>query len=348
MIRRRRAAALVASVARVVLLVLVAATARAQSISIGIATIADSISPAPVMLVQAITPPDQTGATITLELAAEGQFRAPFLVRSASGSSASFVVDQLLPERTVVFFRARLLDQAGTVIAESVISRRVRSWLRLVSPTRATNDVLFSRQPQFVWSSPAITLPPGPWQYSVVVINTASGVATAPQTVNDTTFVPSFQLDACTSFRWQVTARAVNGDATSQTTVTSPGTFVIQTPDCPTATIFYQNFPNPFGRGTPQSVTCFWFDLARTAAVKLTVYDIRLREVRHVVPGRLPSQLVAGAYGRQNDANQSGCDGTLSWDGRDDAGRDVPPGVYVAVFDADGIHSVKKIVYRGP
>ncbi|MFI5228790.1 MAG: hypothetical protein ACHQWU_06960 [Gemmatimonadales bacterium] len=340
----RRAAAILAGAA---IVALGAQRGSAQGISIEIAATADSISPAPVMVVNASAlPPAGQQATVTLELSTEGQFRSPFLVRSATGNTATFLVDRLLPERTRIFFRARLLDASGNVIAESVISHPVRSWLRLVDPIRATNDVLFTDQPRFVWSSPAITLPPGPWQYVITVTNSATNVPALALTVNDTVFVPS-PLDACTSYRWSVRAIAVNGDASEQVDVAAPGTFVIQTAACPTATIFYQNFPNPFGRGARQPVTCFWFDLARTASVKLTIYDLRLREVKHLVPGPLGSTLPAGAYGRQNDVSQSGCDARLSWDGRDDAGHTVPPGVYVAVFDADGVHTVKKILFKG-
>jgi len=340
----RRAAAFLAGAA---LVGLAAARASAQAITINIASIADSISPAPVMLVNATTlPPGGEQATVTLELSTESQFRSPFLVRSAVGNTGTFLVDQLLPEHTRIFFRARLLDSGGDVVAETVTSHPVRSWLRLVQPIRTTNDVLFTDQPRFIWSSPAITLPPGPWQYVITVTNTATNTPAFSITVNDTVFVPS-PLDACTSYRWSVHATAVNGNAQSQVDASSPGTFVIQTAACPTATIFYQNFPNPFGRGARQAVTCFWFDLARTAQVKLTIYDLRLREVKHIVPGALGGTLPAGAYGRQNDASQSGCDARLAWDGRDDTGRIVPAGVYVAVFDADGVHTVKKILFKG-
>lgn len=346
MISRRRAAVLFAGAT---LLSVGAAALPAQSVSIDIATFSDSISPAPVMLVQA-TPlaPELQPSTITLELATERQFRAPFLVLSGSGNSASFLVDSLLAQQSVVFFRARLIDKNGSVQAEQIVSHPVRSWLRLVAPIRASNDVLFTNEPQFVWSSPAITLPPGPWQYQLTVTNTATGVPEFSVGVSDTVFTPSTPLQACTSYQWHVQATAVNGNANSQLAVNAPGTFVIQTADCPTATIFYQNFPNPFGRGALQPVTCFWFDLARTATVKLTIYDLRLRVVRHIVPGPLGTELGAGAYGRQGDGSQGGCDARLSWDGKDDAGRVVPPGVYVAVFDADGVHSVKKMIFQGP
>lgn len=322
-----------------------ASRASAQSVSVALAVVNDSISPAPQILVQATPgPPDLGPYTVTLELALEPAFRAPIVVRSSSDLSASFQLDSLLPERTTVFFRARVFDRLGN-FHENVRSFPVRSWLRLVSPTRTVNDVLFTRQPTFVWSSPAVTLPPGPWTYQVTVTNTATGRGER-HSLSDTTFVPTVPLEACTSYRWSVHAQAINGPPSNQITLNSPGTFVIQTSDCPTATFFYQNFPNPFGRGLLAN-TCLWFDLAHRATVSLDVYDLRGRHVRTIVPGVLPAQLDSGAYGRQSGTD-GGCDGSLQWDGRDATGRNVPAGVYIAVFKADGLRSTIKILYKGP
>ncbi len=314
------------------------------SVSVSMATVNDSISPAPQILVQGTPGPPSLGPySITLEVALEPQFRAPIVARASSSLSASFQVDSLLPERTVVYFRARILDHQGNA-QEQVVSFPVRSWLRLVSPTRSVNDVLFTRQPTFSWSSPPVTLPPGPWTYLLTITNTANSQA-IQYSANDTSFVPPTPLEACTSYRWSVRAQMVNGPPSDQVTATSPASFVIQTADCPTATFFYQNFPNPFGRGL-QPNTCFWFDLAHHATVSLTVYDIRGRRVRTIVPGVLPAQLDSGAYGRQNGSD-GGCDARAQWDGRDAAGRPVPPGVYIAIFTADGLRSSIKILYRG-
>jgi hypothetical protein len=69
--------------------------------------------------------------------------------------------------------------------------------------------------------------------------------------------------------------------------------------------------------------------------------------VKRIVPGLLPARLDSGAYGRQSAAAEGGCDARLSWDGTDDRGQPVPPGVYIAVFEVDRFRSTKKIVYRG-
>jgi hypothetical protein len=339
---RRRHAALALVVG---LMAGVASRGIAQSVSVSLVVVNDSISPAPQILVQATPgPPSLAPYNVTLEVALEPLFRAPFLVRASSDLSPSFQVDSLLPERTVVFFRARIFDRFGN-FREKISQFPVRSWLRLVSPTRSVNDVLFTRQPTFTWSSPGVTLPPGPWTYEITITNTANGQINQ-FTANDTTFVPPTPLEACTSYRWSLHARMVNGPPSDQITANSPGTFVIQTKECPTATLFYQNFPNPFGGGL-QPNTCFWFDLAHRANVSLNVYDLRGRHVRTIVPGLLPAQLDSGAYGRQG-GTEGGCDTKTQWDGRDAGGRNAPPGVYIAIFTADGLRSTIKILYRGP
>jgi hypothetical protein len=323
----------------------------AQGISIRfVPTVSDSISPAPSIEVQGTpVPVTSQPSTVTLEASREPLFRAPFLVRSAPGSFATFVVDSLLPERTRIYFRARVIDALGGVREQKVDSFPVRSWLRLVEPVAASNNVVFSDKPRFVWSSPAITLPPGLWQYEITIIDTrTNNPFQGPNRTSDTSYVFPTPLDACTSYKWRVTARAINGGPNDQVTITAPGTFVIQSPECPSLTLFYQNFPNPFGRGALSESTCFWFDLAHRSTVTLTIYDIRLHEVRKIVPAPNGlAQLDSGAYGRQLNS-QSGCDPSFAWDGTDDRRHPVPPGVYIAVFVADGVRSTKKILYKGP
>lgn len=348
LLRRRGALFTLAMLVGAVLLVGVRPL-RAQTVSISFSgSEADSISPAPIVNVIAEqVPPDAQPASITFIASLESQLGAPFFVRSAPGVVAQFQFDKLLPQRTPVFVRAQVLDKFGRLRAERTQRVVVRSWLRITTPPPRGTNVLFTRQPQFAWSSPAITLPPGPWQYVVTITNTALNREIFRKTLSDTTLVPDAPLDACTSYRWSVSAEAVNGGPEAQVTIT-PGTFVIQSADCPKATISYQNFPNPFGRGTLSDKTCFWFDLAHRTTVKLTIYDLRLNETRRLVPGLLPAQLDSGAYGRQAPGEQSGCDPRLVWDGTDDAGHKVPPGVYIAVFEADGRRETKKILYRGP
>ncbi len=80
----------------------------------------------------------------------------------------------------------------------------------------------------------------------------------------------------------------------------------------PAPLVLRPNMPNPFN---PR--TTLRFNLPAPAKVRLTIYDVAGRRVRDLLAGPLPS----GAH----DA---------VWDGRDDAGRDMPSGVYMATIQA--------------
>ncbi len=344
----RRLAALLIGAA----VILGSKTASAQTVTLAISALTgDSTSPAPFMTVTGFTTkPEFAPYSVSLALATEPQFRSPFYARTAPGEFATFTIDSLMPQRTVVYFRARLIDRFGTVVAQAVAQHPVRSWLRLVSPRRGPTTIVETRTPTFVWSSPAITVPPGLWSYDLSVINTQTGHEDFSQPgLSDTSFTFAGPLQANTSYSWQVRARATNSTGAGEVTVSSQGTFVISSPNAPTVTLFYQNFPNPFGQGTRSQLTCLWFDLAHPSRVRLTIYDIRQHPVRHLLPGPFGNNsLPIGGYGRENVDTQTGCDNRLAWDGKDDSGRNVPAGLYLAIFEGDNTRSSIKIVFKGP
>jgi hypothetical protein len=326
----------------------------AQSVTLAISALAgDSTSPAPQMTVTGLPSRLEFGPyTLSLSIANEPQFRNPFFTENADGNVAVFHVDSLMAEHSTAYFRARLIDAFGTVVAEARAQHPVRGWLRLIAPIHGPTTVVPTETPEFVWTSPAISFPPGLWEYELTVINTRTGnPAMGPTIVGDTSYTFPQPLEANTSYTWQVRARAVNSTGKGEARVASPGTFIIGSPNAPTVTLFYQNFPNPFGRGTAQPQTCFWFDLAHPSKVRLTIYDLRQHLVRHVLPGRLGNDVLPiGGYGREADHvdPRSGCDDRITWDGRDDNGRYVPPGVYLAIFEGDGTRGSIKILYKGP
>ncbi|MEZ4387985.1 MAG: FlgD immunoglobulin-like domain containing protein [Candidatus Krumholzibacteriia bacterium] len=94
----------------------------------------------------------------------------------------------------------------------------------------------------------------------------------------------------------------------------STTTGVATEPPAPQANRFLAS-PNPCN---PQ--TAFRFTLPAAAAVHLRVYDLAGRRVRTLAAG-IP--LDAGLH-------------ALAWDGRDDAGRIVPSGVYLGRLEAGG------------
>lgn len=85
----------------------------------------------------------------------------------------------------------------------------------------------------------------------------------------------------------------------------------------------YPNRPNPF-----RASTTIAFSLAAESSVRLAVYDVRGRLVRRLVEGeRLP----AGAHERV-------------WNGVDEAGRSVAPGVYYVRLDGTGVAATRKML----
>jgi len=216
--------------------------------------------------------------------------------------------------------------------------------LTLIFPNSPTGTTLETRRPRFVWSSAPVATPPGPWLYDVEIVNVATGEAVIARRLKDTTFVPGFDLESNTSYRWAVTARLITGDTVR---VESSATFVIVDAETPLVTLLYQNFPNPFP--TPRTATtCVWFDLRAPGRVRLDVYDLRGNHVRSLVPsGEVGGELQAGRYGRAAPASDTGCASRFAWDGRATDGTHVPSGVYLLRLRADGVDAVRRMLYRG-
>lgn len=323
-----------------------------------------SVHPA-VPAVEVLAPPDDTLASLTpaFTVAASGFSAAQhpvvlrFLVSSDSlftsvlvdttlaGDTATVTLSRPLPDGGVVFWRATARGADGTNVSSAVTGPRVvRRWLRLISPNVPTGVTLSDPRPTFVWSSGAVDTPPGPWTYSFELLGSSSFPLFTATGLVDTTFTPGFDLAFNTSYRWRVTARLATGDSVR---VASAASFVIVDPGQPVATLLYQNFPNPFPRGTLTS-TCIWFDLREPATVQLEIFDIRANLVRRLVPSpEVLALLPAGRYGRALDSGAGGCDPRFSWDGTADDGRLVAGGVYLMRLTANGHALTKKIVFRG-
>ncbi len=90
------------------------------------------------------------------------------------------------------------------------------------------------------------------------------------------------------------------------------------------APLLAQNHPNPFN-----PTTSIAFDLPRSVAVDLKIFDVE---------GRLVCTLIAGQVfeaGRHE----------VQWNGRDDAGRVLPSGVYLYRLDADGYTRTRRMTH---
>jgi hypothetical protein len=201
-----------------------------------------------------------------------------------------------------------------------------------------------SAQPTFTWDPSSVPAPPGPFTYDLLVQRVENGLIDfGIAGLQDTFFRLTRPLEVNRSYRWTLIVHA--GADTS--IVRSEGTFLVLDGGTPTATLLYQNFPNPFPTAVRDS-TCLWFDLAVSGVVELDILDLRGNPVRRLIPGPdFPSFLSAGRYGRGAPGGPSTCDPRLTWDGRSDNGQPLPAGVYLAKLKAPGMLVFKRIVFRG-
>jgi hypothetical protein len=113
--------------------------------------------------------------------------------------------------------------------------------------------------------------------------------------------------------RWITAEAHTSGDfdvRSSGTAVGAPGATAIGSAGFTGVT------PNPARRGTSSRVE---FSLARPGRVVVDVFDVRGTRVARLVDGERPEG-----------------PSSLAWDGRDDAGRSTPPGLYFAVLVVEG------------
>lgn len=219
----------------------------------------------------------------------------------------------------------------------------VPEWATLTSLSVPGGTTIGDSQPTFTWTSPAVAAPPGPFTYDLFVRRVSAVVPDiAVGGLTGTRYTLTQPLERNVTYTWALVVHA--GADTSE--VRSVGTFLVLDPSLPAATLLYQNFPNPFP-SAGQDSTCLWFDIAVTGLVKLDILDLRGNPVRRFIPGpQFPAILSAGRYGRGGTGGPT-CDPRLTWDGRADDGRQVPPGVYLTRLQAGGAVVFKRIVFQG-
>ncbi len=278
-----------------------------------------------------------------------------YRLRASRDSSLSpALVDTLLTTETFVppralkpgsvFWRVDASAPGGETATTGLIGPVViPPWATLKSLSNPAGMVIDTAQPTFTWKPLQVSSPPGPLTFDLAVQRVASGVIDyTVANLTDTTFDLPQPLERNTAYRWQLVVHA--GPDTSM--IRSQGSFLVVDLGMPTATLLYQNFPNPFPAAGRDS-TCLWFDLAIAGNVQLDILDLRGNRVRHFVPGPdFPGVLAPGRYGRGSGAGGI-CDPRLMWDGRSDNGHPLPAGVYLAKLKAPGLLVFKRIVFRG-
>ncbi|HEY0929479.1 MAG TPA: hypothetical protein VGE27_06130 [Gemmatimonas sp.] len=263
-------------------------------------------------------------------------------------TSLTIQVTRPLPPLTNVFWRARVRALAGFVFESAVVGpKTIPPWVTLWTPNSASGNTFDdTRRPLFVWGSPNVTPLVGPWRYDFEILNSRGGPEVAVGGLIDTTYRPTIDLEANSSYTWTVRAYLRTGASYK---VTNLGTVFITDPGAPSSTTLFQNFPNPFPSAFAPN-TCFWFDVKEPGAnITLDILDLRGNVVRAIVPGTDGiGRFDAGRYGRGVSGGESNCDGKFVWDGTNSDGRTVAPGVYIARFKADrGAPTFRRIVFRG-
>jgi hypothetical protein len=251
---------------------------------------------------------------------------------------------------TRLYWQATARSALGVAESTAVIGPlTVPPWATLLSLNAPSGQSIRDSMPLLVWHSPAVATPPGPFTYDVSIYPSSQGPESpvvAVRGLTDTTFRPATPLERNLPFRWRVVAHL---GATDSSIVTSTGTFLVLDEQAPATTILFQNFPNPFpNRALGATTTCIWFDVAQAGDVRLEIFDMRGRLVRRLVPSdQVPGQLDVGRYGRPAGDALGTCDPHMAWDGRDETGAFVRPGVYLYRLIAPGFRDAKRIVFLG-
>jgi len=286
-------------------------------------------------------PASATPVTYRLRIGRDSSLAAPTVDRLTTAQT--FATPQALKAGRL-FWRVDATAASGETATSGVIGPViVPAWATLTSLSNPAGMVIDTAQPTFKWRPAQASAPPGPPTFDLEVQRVATGVIEfSVANLTDTTFALPQPLERNTAYRWLLVVHA----GTDTSIVRSQGSFLVVDLGMPTATLLYQNFPNPFPAAGRDS-TCLWFDLAIAGTVELDILDLRGSRVRRFVPGPdFPGVLAPGRYGRGSGSGGI-CDPRLMWDGRADDGHPLPAGVYLAKLKAPGLLVFKRIVFRG-
>ncbi len=294
------------------------------------------------------TPPTGVAPdTFRLQVGVDTAFATVAFDTTLTGSSARlpFAPQPL----TRLYWRVTARSALGTSETTPRVPVTVPAWVTLLTLNLPGGESIRDSQPLFAWHAPAVAAPPGPMTFDLAVYPASEGPSQPVLSVpglTDTLYRPPAPLEKNLPFRWQVTARLKSGDSS---VVVSTGSFLVLDQAAPATTILFQSFPNPFpNRALGVTTSCIWFDVASPGDVRLEVFDMRGRLVRRIVPSaQVPSQFVPGRYGRPSGDAPGTCDPRFAWDGKDETGAFVRPGVYLYRLSAPGFQDTKRVVFLG-
>jgi len=283
--------------------------------------------------------------TFLLDFAEDSVFQDILLEDSVVGTFARRLQEPL-PPRTRLFWRVEARSTQGVGWATPPQGPlEVPSWVTLDVLNHPGGTEVADPQPEFRWTAMELPGPAGPFTFDLQVLSDRGGevLQSYPSLVEEHHRIGE-PLPFNLPLRWRVIAKARAGQAD---TVASAGPFVVTSGANPPVTLLYQNFPNPFPNPNEGIwETRIWFDLARTSVVELSVFDMRGRMVRSLIPGRGcgPTELPPGLYGREEGPSSDPCT-AFTWDGQDESGGKVSPGVYLLRLRAGSVVEVRRVVY---
>jgi hypothetical protein len=250
---------------------------------------------------------------------------------------------------TRLFWRATARSALGTSESTGGMGPLIAPpWATLLTLDAPSGESIRDSQPLFAWHAPAVTSPPGPLTFDLIVFPASEGPgqpAVEVRGLTDTTYRPASPLEKNLPFRWEIVAHLAGDSAVTMST----GTFLVLDQAAPATTLLFQNFPNPFpNRALGVMTSCIWFDIATPGDVQLDIFDVEGRLVRRLVPSAtVPGRLDVGRYGRPGGNALGTCDPRFAWDGRDETGAYARPGVYLYRLTAPGFQDTKRIVFLG-
>lgn len=253
-------------------------------------------------------------------------------------------LDRPLPPRSRLFWRVEARTAVGVDRRSAVEGPfTVPPWVALRTLDVPGGTTIDDPTPTLIWTAFDVTPPAGPLGFEVQILSDrdAEPLLAFPDLTERRFRVPE-PLPFNTPLRWRVIARTPAGLAD---TATSTSPFVVTSRERPPVTILFQNFPNPFPERVGPRDTRIWFDLATPSEVHLAVYDIRGRLVRSLVPRQGCDAVVmeSGSYGRDEGLGDPCVQ--LRWDGRDERGREVAPGVYLLRLRAGSVENVRRMLF---
>jgi subtilisin family serine protease len=283
--------------------------------------------------------------TFRLEVAEDSLFQDVVITDSVVGTFARRI-PEALPPRTRLYWRVEARSvQGATWATPGQGPILVPSWVTLDVLNDPGGTEVVEVEPEFRWTAMNLSGGAGPLSFELQVVDDREGeVLQSYADLTEERHRLEEPLPFNVPLRWRVIAQARTG---AVDTVTSAGPFVVTGGENPPVTLLYQNFPNPFPNPAEGIWnTRIWFDLAEHSRVELAVYDMRGRLVRRLIPGPGcgPVEMAPGVYGREEGPPANPCT-AFTWDGLDQRGGRVSPGVYLLRLQAGGVVEVRRVVY---